>query len=220
MQGEGIFAGSRQIFIRFKRCNMECGFCDTPNRPSGKEYSPAQLVREVMTIDKKSGPHHSISLTGGEPLIYAEFLRKLLPSLKEIGFKTYLETNGTLPDKLRQVIDFVDIVAMDFKLPSSTKDRSYWDEHLEFLKIASAKKVFVKAVVTPETKTADIERVVESIKKVNARIPLIIQPATPVKKVDKAVPEDRLREFSDLALKRGVADSRVIPQIHKILGIK
>ncbi len=220
MQGEGVFTGSRQIFIRFKKCNMECGFCDTPNNSSGKEYSPAQLVLEIRALDKKKWPHHSISLTGGEPLIYSDFLKKLLPSLKELGFKTYLETNGTLPEKLRGIIDFVDIIAMDFKLPSSTRERPYWGEHLEFLKIASAKKVFVKAVVTSETRNSDIEQAVEWIRKINVKIPLIIQPATPVKKADKVIPESRLREFSELAIKSGIKDSRIMPQIHKILGVK
>jgi|GEM_PF-20442 queuosine biosynthesis protein QueC len=220
MQGEGIFAGSRQIFVRFKECNMECDFCDTPNKSSGKEYQPAQLMREVMLLDKKNGPHHSISLTGGEPLLYADFLKKLLPSLKELGFKTYLETNGTLPEKLRGIIDFVDIVAMDFKLPSSTRSGSYWAEHLEFLRIASAKKVFVKAVVTLDTKKSDIGQTVESIRKIDVNIPLIIQPATPVKKDDKVIPETRLREFSEFALNSGIKYSRVIPQMHKALGIK
>lgn len=220
IQGEGIFAGTRQIFVRFKRCNMECGFCDTPNDGSGTEYMPAQLVREIMALDKKSGPHRFVSLTGGEPLIYAEFLRKLLPSIKELGLMTYLETNGTLPDKLKKVINFVDIVAMDFKLPSAAKTKPCWDEHVEFLRIAAAKKVFVKAVVTPDTDPADVEKTIESIKKVSVRIPLIIQPATPVRKTDKAISQDILREFTEMAIKKGIKDSRAIPQLHKILGIK
>lgn len=220
IQGEGIFAGARQIFVRFKKCNMKCDFCDTPDRGPVREYSPAQLVREIRKLDKNKGPHHSVSLTGGEPLMYTEFLKKLLPCLKEAGFKTYLETNGTLPGKLSEVIDLVDIVAMDFKLPSSTKDRIYWEEHTKFLKIASTKKVFVKAVITSDTKKSDIERAIALIKKINAKVPFIIQPVTPVKKTDKAVPEKRLLEFFDMTLKNDIKDSRIIPQTHKALGIR
>lgn len=222
MQGEGIFVGTRQIFVRFKECNMECGFCDTPNTAQAKEYSAGQLIHEIKTLDKNQagGAHHSISLTGGEPLVYAEFLKKLLPSLKEEGFKVYLETNGTLPDKLRDVIDLVDIVAMDFKLPSSTNGKPYWEEHEKFLKIASKKKVFVKAVVTADTKKSDIEEAITLIKKIDAKIPFIIQPATPVKDMDKVISQNRLQEFFDLTLKGGIKDSRIIPQVHKIMGIK
>ncbi len=220
MQGEGIFVGARQIFVRFKRCNMICAFCDTSNDAAGKEYSCSALMQEIKAIDKSSGPHHSVSLTGGEPLIYVEFLKSLLPLLKKAHLKTYLETNGTLPEELESVIDFVDIVAMDFKLPSSTGVRACWKEHLDFLKIASRKKVFVKSVVTTDTKKEDIIEAVGLIRIVNKKIPFIMQPATPVKNFDKKPGENRLLEFLDIALKNEVENSRVIPQMHKMLGVK
>lgn len=220
IQGEGIFVGAHQIFTRFKRCNMECSFCDTPNEGQVKEYSAAMLMQEIKKIDETSGPHHSVSLTGGEPLVYTEFLKMFLPILNKASFKSYLETNGTLPDELERVIDHIDIVAMDFKLPSSTGNRAYWKEHLEFLKIAKRKKVFVKAVVTPGTKKTDIEEAVKLIRSVNNNIPFIMQPATPIKKFDRKIGENRLLEFLDIALKNKVENSRVIPQVHKALGIK
>lgn len=221
MQGEGIYAGVRQIFVRFKRCNMECNFCDTPNDVAAKEYTPAQLVREILALDKaRGGAYHSVSLTGGEPLMYTEFLKKLIPSLKEAGLKIYLETNGTLPHRLQEIIDLVDIIAMDFKLPSSTLGRSYWEDHLEFLRIASRKKVFVKVVVTNGTRKNDIEQAMALIKLVNSRIPFVIQPATPVNETDRPVPTSRLREFADLSLKSGIKDTHVIPQIHKMIGVR
>lgn len=220
VQGEGIFVGARQIFVRFKRCNISCEFCDTPNQGVVREYSPAHLMREVKALDKAKGPHHSVSLTGGEPLVYTEFLKIFLPLLKEADFKAYLETNGTLPDELNSVIDFIDIVAMDFKLPSSTGGNEFWKEHLSFLKIAARKKVFVKSVVTESTKREDIEDAVKLIKLVNKNIPFIIQPATPVKNFDKKVGSNRLLEFMDIALKNEVENSRVIPQMHKVLGIE
>lgn len=220
IQGEGAYVGARQIFIRFRECNMKCGFCDTRDIGAGKEYSAAQLARKVMDLNKNKGPHHSISITGGEPLMYAEFLKKLLPALKELGFKIYLETNGTLPEKLREVIGLVDIVAMDFKLPSATKEKPYWTQHQEFLKIASGKKVFVKVVVTNETSKSDIEQAIDLIKKVDRRMPFIIQPATPVKKTDKAVSEDRLREFLDLTLTKNIKNPKIMPQMHKMWGVK
>jgi 7-carboxy-7-deazaguanine synthase len=220
VQGEGIFVGARQIFIRFKRCNMSCEFCDTPNDAAAKEYTPASLMNEVRTIGESSGPHHSVSLTGGEPLVYAEFLKSFLPLLKKEGYKSYLETNGTLPDELESLVDHVDIVAMDFKLPSSTGGRAYWKEHLEFLKIAARKKVFVKSVVTKDTKKEDVEETVRLIRMVNKNIPFIVQPAAPVKNFDKKPGENRLLEFLDIALKNEVENSRVIPQMHKILGVK
>ena len=220
VQGEGIFAGTRQIFVRFKGCNMACGFCDTPDSGAGKRYSPARLLRKVNGLNRKNGAHHSVSLTGGEPLMHTEFLKVFLPLLKKSGFRIYLETNGTLPERFKEIIDFVDIVAMDFKLPSSTKEKAYWAEHSEFLKAASGKKVFVKAVVTPGTENNDIKKAAALIKKINKKTPFIIQPAAPVKRSDRPVPGNRLKELFDITLKSGITDPRIIPQIHKALGVK
>ena len=219
-QGEGIFVGARQIFVRFKQCNMSCEFCDTPNDGAAKEYSCTALMNEIKAIDGPKGPHHSVSLTGGEPLVWVEFLKSFLPILKKAGFKSYLETNGTLPQELEDVIDLIDIVAMDFKLPSSTGDRAYWKEHLAFLKIAARKKVFVKSVVTTDTKKEDLKEAFRLIKTVNSKIPFIMQPATPVKSFDKRPGQNRLLEFLDIALKEKIENSRVIPQMHKILGVQ
>lgn len=220
IQGEGVFVGARQIFIRFKQCNMECIFCDTPNEGIAKEYSVTALMREVKTVEEGKGPHHSVSLTGGEPLVYTEFLKVFLPLLKKAELKSYLETNGTLANEIEEIIDFIDIVAMDFKLPSSTGNRPYWKEHLDFLKIASRKKVFVKAVITPDTDSKDIEEATALIKKVNRNIPFILQPAEPVKKYDKKVGENRLLEFLEIAARSQVENTRVIPQMHKAWGVK
>lgn len=220
IQGEGVFLGARQIFVRFKECNLKCAYCDEPRDGKVTEYTPLELLSEVKYIELSNGPHHSVSLTGGEPLVYSEFLKSFLKLLKKSGMTTYLETNGTLPRELDKVIDLVDIVAMDFKLPSSTKERAFWGEHLEFLRIASWKKVFAKVIVTEGTTKADIARAVELVKKIKGNIPFVIQPASPVKKEDKVPTSDMLMKFVEIGLKHDVDNIRVIPQIHKKLGVK
>lgn len=220
IQGEGIFAGAKQIFVRFKACNLACNFCDEPKDAGGKIYTPASLMDEIRLLTEKKGSHHSVSLTGGEPLCYADFLGSLLPLLQKTGRKSYLETNGTLPGELARVIDHIDIVAMDFKLPSSTGERAFWNEHLEFLKIASRKKVFVKAIVTPETTVEDIRQAVSIIKSLNKSVPFILQPATPVKKSDKEVDNKTLLKFMEIGIDSNLEQIRVLPQMHKMMGIK
>jgi 7-carboxy-7-deazaguanine synthase len=221
IQGEGIFLGARQIFVRFRRCNMSCQFCDEQLERPAKRYTPLELMREIKTIDAANGPHHSVSLTGGEPLLYAEFLKAFLKILKKNrNFKCYLETNGTLPYELSKIIDLVDIVAMDFKLPSSTGERPFWSEHIEFLRTASKKKVFVKAVITSDTKREDIEKAISLIKGMKKNIPFVLQPASPVKPHDKEVNRQSLLNFLEMGLKNNLSNIRVIPQVHKILNVK
>jgi len=219
IQGEGIFLGARQVFVRFKRCNRNCVFCDEPRDLDARSLTSLQLLTSVKFLEVSKGPHHSVSLTGGEPLLYADFLKVFLKVLNRNGFKSYLETNGTLPTELSKVVGLVDIIAMDFKLPSSTGEGECWDEHRAFLKMAPRKKVFVKAVITPNTIKKDVEIAAELIKEVDTQIPLILQPATPVSASDEKVDEKTLLRFLSIA-SRKLENVRAIPQIHKILNVK
>lgn len=221
IQGEGIFIGLKQIFVRFKDCNLECSFCDERvKRAESTAYSTRELTDRISSLDRVEGPHHSVSFTGGEPLLCADYLKKTLGLLKNTKLRAYLETNGTLPERLKDVIGLIDIIAMDFKLPSSTGESEYWYEHKAFLKIASSKDVFVKAVITSNTVREDIEKAISLISQTDENIPLILQPATLTGTFKNRPDMDVVSDFVELCLKGGLVDVRVIPQIHKMLGIK
>lgn len=221
IQGEGIFLGAKQIFVRFKRCNLNCIYCDTPARDAmAKEYTAIELMSEIKFLELSRGLHHSVSFTGGEPLLYSDFLKAFLPNLKKRRFVAYLETNGTLPGELAKIIDDVDIVAMDFKLPSSTGERAFWKEHRDFLGLASRKKVFVKAIITVDTSKGDIIRAVRLVKEFRKNIPLVLQPATPLRASDKEVDRKKLLDFLEIGSKNRLDHIRVISQVHKLLNVK
>ena len=222
LQGEGPYLGIRQIFVRFGRCNMHCVYCDELEKMKEERFvkmSLAQLEDEIRRMEKEKGPHHSISLTGGEPLFYTAFLENLLPRLKQKGFGTYLETNGTLPRELERVIRYCDMIAMDFKPSSSTGDRNFEKEHDAFLKVAVRKDVFVKVVVTPDTKLDEIERCVAIVDGVNPQIPFIFQPLSDPFGINSKSLE--LIETTLMpAAEKYLTDVRVIPQMHKIWGVR
>ena len=84
IQGEGPYIGFEQLFIRFSKCNLKCSYCDTNFVTDLKEYTSQELSDEV----KKYNTTHSISLTGGEPLLDVEFLKECLPLFaKKIYYK-------------------------------------------------------------------------------------------------------------------------------------
>src|SRR3989338_3452951 len=88
LQGEGPYLGVKQIFVRFGRCNMHCVYCDELEKMKEEAfsiYSLEKLLGEIESMETEKGEHHSISLTGGEPLFYTSFLREFLPKLKERG---------------------------------------------------------------------------------------------------------------------------------------
>ena len=222
LQGEGPYLGTKQIFVRFGRCNMHCAYCDELEKmQEGKftRYSLRKLLGEIERLEMEKGGHHSVALTGGEPLCYTDFLINFLPKLKEKGLTTYLETNGTLPEELRRVIKWCDIIAMDMKPASSTGDRDYFKEHEAFLKVAIQREVFVKVVVTPETSLEEIGMCVDILKNVNPAIPFIFQPISD----PFGINAQALRLIEDkffVAAKEHLSDVRVIPQMHKIWGVR
>ena len=238
IQGEGLYVGERQTFIRFSGCNLNCQYCDTPQAlvpakefkvettPGQKNISkftnPAtikQLIDFCQAFDKPKGVTHSVSLTGGEPLLQVDFLKNFLPELKEqVELPVYLETNGVLPDHLTEVIELVDIVAFDIKLPSATGLSPYWKEHKKALETAYLKEVFVKIVFSRESKIKELDEAVRLIAEVDEKIPLILQPVTPFGPIKHRPNPDQIMAFQTLA-KRKLEQVKVIPQVHKLIGI-
>ncbi len=218
-QGEGKFLGVPQIFIRFYGCNMKCSWCDTPQRAVDKrkklykEYTKSDLIRAILR-NKRS--LHSISLTGGEPLVQKDFLKIVLPALKKKRYQIYLETNGTLPKAFNEVVDFVDIIAMDIKLPSSTGQVICWNDQKKFLKIASKKNVFLKMIISKKTKTKDLTTASKLASEVNRDIVCILQPNTQELKTGAI---ERCFEAQKICSKF-LRDVRIIPQVHKLIGVR
>jgi 7-carboxy-7-deazaguanine synthase len=216
LQGEGIRLGERHTFVRFRGCNLECQYCDTIDARSMEGDCTCEgrvLKNPVSVIDAaKCVIDKWVSVTGGEPLLQADFLQKLCIVLKAQGRKIYLETNGTLPDALVKVMRSVDTVAMDFKIPSATGGEELWDMHEQCLRIAQQRDVFVKIIIDEHVLQEEIDRVCTIISSVDNNIPLVIQPV-----FGKQIP--RLLDLQKHTLTQ-LRDVRIIPQIHKILGLR
>ena len=205
LQGEGPYVGEKQIFVRFCHCNLKCRYCDTDfNKKNAVEYSTKELFECLNKIDTKT-----ISLTGGEPLIEVEFLKEFFKSYK-LNKKIYLETNGTLYNELNSIIDFVDVVSMDIKLNSATKQKNKFLENEKFLDIANKKEVFIKVVFDKNINNDEINNVVELAKKHNNLI--VLQPKMPMDK------ELAFEEIFDKFYSK-YKNTRLIPQVHKFLNI-
>lgn len=234
IQGEGLLAGRRQIFVRSTECNLDCRYCDTEFRKSdiGKiESRPGSAnlidVPQPMFLSDLTaiisdwhyqlpGAHHSVSFTGGEPLLYADLLAVLFPEIRKI-IPIHLETNGTMHLALGQVKAHIDFISMDMKLPSTAGCTEHlWDIHSLFLREALGCNVSVKVVIGDTTDRDEISQVCDIISKVDKNTPLFLQPLTlPDGTVGIKVPHLlHLQEVASSLL----PDVRVIPQMHKLLG--
>jgi 7-carboxy-7-deazaguanine synthase (Cx14CxxC type) len=109
LQGEGMQAGRRAVFLRFAGCNLwtgreedrasaQCTFCDTDfvgmDGENGGRYDAAGLAAKVEALWGK-GDLPLVVITGGEPMLQLD--AALIEALHARGFEIAVETNGTLP---------------------------------------------------------------------------------------------------------------------------
>ena len=242
IQGEGILVGRRQIFVRTFGCNLRCTYCDSPETlkesgvpsvcrieetPGSWQFKelPSMVPADVLTSVVKrylAEPHHSLSITGGEPLLHYKFWLDWLPEVRAMGLKTFLETNGLLTGPLQSLLPLLDYVSMDIKPPTATgliQERT-WPQHAAFLQAASdaGTAVYAKMVVTPGTTDAELDAAAALIGGVNSSIPLILQPVTPCGSETVSPPPSRLIALHARA-SRTLQDVRVIPQTHKMMQL-
>ena len=119
IQGEGLLVGRRQIFVRFAGCNLNCSYCDTEASKSSKNGTLRNVDYVVNKINELKTPDlHSVSFTGGEPSLYADFIKEVID---KINFPGFLETNGILTKEINK-IDNLKYASLDIKLPENLED--------------------------------------------------------------------------------------------------
>ena len=110
IQGEGETAGKARLFIRTLGCNLTCKYCDTKYalKPTGEEKEEEHFYDLLST-------HKQWAISGGEPLLQQEELRKLIFKYKPNWVE--IETNGTRPIIVSDLIDIVDLWNISPKSP-------------------------------------------------------------------------------------------------------
>ncbi len=242
IQGEGLNVGTRQIFIRFALCDLRCHFCDSAHTwsapptcrveriPGLRDFethsNPVPLPMLLQWVERQNLPglHDSISLTGGEPLLHAPFLVQFLREVRNrAGLPIYLETGGHRPEQLAMILPYLDSVGMDLKLPSVSGENR-WQEHAEFLQRCyhASVEVFVKVIISSFTDPAELERCSELVAAVSPKIPVFLQPVTPLDPPHSQAPVVAPSSDQVLAwqaeMKRKLLQVRVVPQTHKMIN--
>ena len=138
LDGPGV-----RFVVFFQGCNLRCKCCHNPDtweRGTGKEYTAEDIVRRAERFREYFGDEGGITLSGGEPLLQADFAREVFELCHEIGINTCLDTSGSIiNDRVLKLLEVTDRVLLDIKY---TEDDLYRenvgcgiDKPMEFLKL-------------------------------------------------------------------------------------
>jgi organic radical activating enzyme len=226
IEGEGILFGTKTMFVRLAGCPLKCHWCDTPYAlpmDSGSDYSIDE-VKEL--ISEKLHPNtYKVNFTGGEPLVQHEAVIELAKFVRQKGLRTYLESACYDSARFAKVLPYIDLVKVEFKLKDSkVVDEKHYGSllrsELDCLKhaISSGKTTYIKVVVTNSSSLKEFRELVHEVFRVARPADIagfIIQPSY---KIDEPT-LDVLFGFYD-AVYPVYDQVRVVPQLHKIIGVR
>lgn len=262
-QGEGLYVGEPQVFLRLAGCPLRCRWCDTPGSwdvrpgssaridgPGGPQReervaSPFQAAIWIASVEP--GEPRTVSVTGGEPLIWPGFIQALRPMIAPR--RLHLETAGAHPEALARVLPVVDHVSLDLKLPrdmdepveiapTSLGDHDRGDggaalaptseeaprtadewtlARRRCLDLIKEHDACVKVVVADGRDVRDYDPLFDDIARRAPETPVFIAPATPMGGVE-APGIDLVTDVAERARDLDL-DVRVLPQVHRFMGI-
>lgn len=135
-------------------CNFQCGFCHNPELVIGQVEESLTETEVLSFLSKRRKYLDGVCITGGEPLLNLK--KDFLKQIKEMGYLIKLDTNGSLPDRLKEVLNLIDFVAMDIK---SSKDKYNWvtNSGVEIDSIEESIKLIAESGLDYEFRTTIVE---------------------------------------------------------------
>lgn len=113
------FPGRPAAVVFTQGCNFRCRYCHNPELVYPHLFAEPVAEEEIYSfLKRRQGTLEGVVVSGGEPTLH-EDLPQFLTDLKAMGYATKLDTNGTRPEMLRQLLDakLLDYIAMDIKAP-------------------------------------------------------------------------------------------------------
>jgi pyruvate formate lyase activating enzyme len=113
------YPGQISAVVYTQGCNFRCPYCHNPDLVNPLLYKAIEAPESILSfLDMRRGKLDAVTLTGGEPTLQGD-LRAFARDVRKMGYLVKLDTNGTLPETLKDLIETgeIDYVAMDIKAP-------------------------------------------------------------------------------------------------------
>lgn len=125
-QSLGTLDGPGVRFVAFMHgCNLHCGYCHNVDVCRGEyvSYTPEEIFKRVTRYKEYFSDDGGITVSGGEPLLQAEFLKELFKLCKQDEINTAIDTSGSIwNDDVSELLELTDLVLLDIKM---TNDENY-----------------------------------------------------------------------------------------------
>lgn len=138
-----------------KGCNFHCGYCHNPElflSNTGQALNASDFLEFLKT---RKGKLDAVVITGGEPCLQKD-LKEFILAVKNLGFLVKLDTNGSFPEVLEEVLPHIDYVAMDIKAPFE-KYQSITCSKIDTAKIQKSIELIMKSGVDYEFRTTVVK---------------------------------------------------------------
>lgn len=158
----GAVDGPGIRFIVFMQgCKLKCKYCqnrDTWSLENNKEYTVNEIIeRALRTKPYMDSTGGGVTISGGEPLLQANFLLELFKELKKLNISTCIDTSGsiTINESIKKLLELTDLVLLDIKHIDETKCINLTGvsnrKELEFAKYCSENnvKMWIRQVLVP-----------------------------------------------------------------------
>lgn len=142
-------------------CNFRCPFCHNGSLVVDLDNSPRVSEEDFFAyLIQRKKLLEGVCVTGGEPLIHPD-IECFLQKIKDLGYLVKLDTNGSFPDKLKNLIkkDLCDFVAMDIKASKDGYLRAIGLSDFEYLKIERSIDILLKGNVPYEFRTTVVKEI-------------------------------------------------------------
>ena len=118
-----------RIVIFMQGCNLRCGYCHNPDSQcinSGQEFTVNEIFEKIKSFKSYFGKDGGVTVSGGEPLLQAEFVKSIFKLCKEHGINTCLDTSGTVfNENVVELLNYTDYVLLDIKFTNEFDYRKY-----------------------------------------------------------------------------------------------